>query len=80
MDKIIPIPSLMELCMDCGKRKAEYLCDMPSNPKFFHTIQNGRRKLEIIRTCDRQICQRCAIEIAQNRHCCKKCASKIRGD
>ena len=63
---IVPQISMYELCMDCMKEKAEYLCDMPSDTAFIHRFVNGYRKLEIASTCDRQICRRCAIEITTN--------------
>lgn len=69
--------SMFELCEDCMKSKAEYLCDMPSSPTFYHVYVNGYRRLKVINTCDRQICKNCAIEIVPNRHCCKQCAETI---
>lgn len=72
-----PKPSWEELCQDCMQRKAEFLCDMPSEPTYMHIFVNGYRKLEITDTCDRQICKKCAIEIVKNRHCCKRCAERI---
>lgn len=73
-----PKPKWTELCQDCMQEEAEFLCDMPSTPTFMHIFVNGYRKLEITDTCDRQICKKCAIEIVHNRHCCKRCAERIK--
>ena len=49
-----------ELCAICGQRRARFLCD-------FHVP--GKRKGQH-RTCDRPLCDKCAVETGPNTHQC----------
>lgn len=84
MGEVVEIPQY-EICTICRKRKAEYLCDMPTGrAKMLHLKKpNGVTDYEnsfkwYTITCDRAICKECAIEIGNDIHFCKKCMKKIK--
>lgn len=72
-------------CNICRKRKATLLCDMPvmiyknmhwknqdGTTDYVNSFKQGTF------TCDRQICEKCAIEVNSGIHFCKICYSKLK--
>lgn len=73
-----------ERCQICGKRKAEFLCDMPKGrTKILHiknpdgTTDYKNSFKSYIRTCDKRICDKCAVDLGNDVHFCKYCMEKI---
>lgn len=81
---IYSIISPEERCQICGKRKAEFLCDMPkAKTKMLH-IKNSdgttdyKNSFKIyMRTCDKKICDKCAVDLGNDIHFCKNCMNNI---
>ena len=74
-----------ERCDICRKRKAKYLCDMPTfRSKTLHIKkENGVTDYENsfkwhTHTCDKKICEECAVGLGGDIHFCKDCFEKIR--
>lgn len=81
-----------EKCSICGRGQGTILCDMPiGTVKNLHiskieklpdgscvrvTDYNNSFK-ETTLTCDRIVCEKCAIEISSNIHFCRNCFEKI---
>lgn len=72
-------------CSICHKRQAKLLCDMPiSRTKNLHLkLPNGLTDYEnsfkeYTSTCDRAICEKCAVEVGDGLHFCKKCISELK--
>lgn len=85
MSKITKILPANERCNICRKKKAEFLCDMPTGRMRTLHIKNedGTTDYEnsfkwITVTCDKNICRNCSIEIAGDIHFCKKCVEKLK--
>ena len=73
-----------ERCQICGKRKAELLCDMPKgrakmlhikNPDLTTDYKNSFKSY--MRTCDKRICDKCAVDLGNDIHFCKGCMNNI---
>lgn len=69
-------------CNICRKRQATVLCDMPVGiAKNLHVrmkggitdYENSFKSYTV--TCDRQVCEKCAIVVNSNFHFCKRCCS-----
>lgn len=81
IDTIIPSE---ERCEICGKRKAEFLCDMPKRKvKMLHiknpdgTTDYKNSFKSYMCTCDKRICSKCALDLGNNVHFCKNCVKQI---
>lgn len=79
------ILNMEERCDICRKKKAEFLCDMPTfRSKMLHLKkENGVTDYEnsfkwTTHTCDRKICRECAVEVGGDIHFCKCCMDKLR--
>jgi len=65
-------------CSICCKRPAKYLCDMPIGIiKHMHLTKDNSFK-EYTITCDKPICEKCAIEVNRGIHFCKRCFEKLK--
>ena len=53
------------ICMECGKRKAKYLCDYITG-KFFDLY--GKGKIETS-TCDKLLCEECTNKLNGKDYC-----------
>ena len=85
MGKVIEVGEFKR-CIICKKRQATLLCDMPvGRIKNMHfKLPNGLTDYEnsfkeYTNTCDREICEKCAIEVNSGIHFCKICLSKLKG-
>lgn len=85
MDKIKEILSSEQRCSICHKRKAEYLCDMPTaRVKLLHIKrENGVTDYAnsfkwTTLTCDRKVCKECTVEVGADIHFCKRCIKKLK--
>lgn len=84
MEKIINFDD-SQICVICRKKKAEFLCDMPTNrmqPLHLHK-ENGVTDYEnsfkwFTVTCDNPICKECAIEVGNDIHFCIGCADRFK--
>ena len=72
------------MCSICGKRMATKLCDAPIGRSRFvgnPPIRNGVPQLQVpmewVITCDRAVCDRCAIEIIPGIDFCRVCMRRI---
>lgn len=72
-------------CNICRKRQAIVLCDMPvGTAKTLHVrMKNGMTDYEdsfkkYTITCDRQVCEKCAVVVDSNFHFCKRCYLKLK--
>ena len=81
---IYSIISPEERCQICGKRKAEFLCDMPKGrAKMLHiknpdgTTDYKNSFKSYTRTCDKRICDKCAVYLGNDIHFCKGCMKNI---
>ncbi len=68
----IPVKSITKqlelgLCMECGKRKAKYLCDYITGKTF---DLYGKGKIEPS-TCDKYLCEKCTNKL-NGKDCCKE--------
>lgn len=61
------------MCVFCQKREATLLCDFPTG--VFATSLDFKTHRT---TCDRPICERCAIHIADDTDFCPKCIEDLR--
>ena len=66
----IPIKSIamqleLGICMQCGKRKAKYLCDYITG-KTFDLHGKGQIKKS---TCDKYLCEKCTNKLNQRDYC-----------
>lgn len=92
MGEVIKVDNF-QLCSICRKRQAKFLCDMPiGKTKTLHIT--NRVKLpdgaytrvtdfeksfkEYTITCDRVVCERCAIKVSEDIHFCKICKEKLK--
>jgi uncharacterized protein (DUF2147 family) len=53
------------ICMECGKRKAKYLCDYVVGKSF---DLYGKGKIEIS-TCDKLLCEKCTNKLNTKDYC-----------
>ena len=53
------------ICMECGKRKAKYLCDYITGKSF---DLYGKGKIEIS-TCDKLLCEECTNKLNGKDYC-----------
>lgn len=81
---IEPIIPSEERCEICRKKKAEFLCDMPKGrTKILHiknpdgTTDYKNSFKNYMRTCDKRICDKCAVDLGNDVHFCKDCMEKI---
>lgn len=81
---IYSIISPEERCQICGKRKAEFLCDMPKvKAKMLHiknpdgTTDYKNSFKSYMHTCDKRICDKCAVDLGNGIHFCKGCMKNI---
>ncbi|WP_409229177.1 hypothetical protein [Gudongella sp. SC589] len=72
-------------CDICKRRQATLLCDMPImiNKSLHRKKPDGTTDYEnsfkeYTQTCDREICEKCAIEVNSGIHFCKICYSKLK--
>lgn len=65
----------MEACQICGKRLAEYACDMPKFRTFTRHRETCTSHTVI---CDRHICKRCSLTNGNDVHICKICAKELK--
>jgi hypothetical protein len=84
MRKVIEVGEFIP-CSICKKRQATLLCDMPMGKiKNLHIkLPNGLTDYEnsykeYMDTCDREICDKCAVEVNPGVHFCKICMSKLK--
>ena len=66
----IPVKSLTKqlelgICMECGKRKAKYLCDYITG-KTFDLYGKGQIKES---TCDKYLCEKCTNKLNKRDYC-----------
>ena len=66
----IPVKSLTKqlelgLCMECGKRKAKYLCDYITGQSF-DLYGKGQIKES---TCDKLLCEKCTNKLNKRDYC-----------
>ena len=66
----IPIKSItmqlgLGICMQCGKRKAKYLCDYITG-KTFDLHGKGQIKKS---TCDKYLCEKCTNKLNKRDYC-----------
>lgn len=73
-------------CSICHKRQATLLCDMPLGlEKTMHMrLENGLTDYEnsfkeFTITCDKPICEKCAVEVNPEIHFCKSCIEGMKG-
>ena len=67
-------------CTICGKKEAVFLCDFPGNNILFDfpdTETGEKIPIQQQSTCDRGICEDCAVEVGVDRHFCKACAMRF---
>lgn len=75
----------IKTCNVCHKRIATKQCDMPVRIiKNFHIKINGMTDTnlsfkEYTATCDKYVCDECAVEVGNGIHFCKTCMKKLRG-
>lgn len=62
-----------ERCVFCRKRKATLLCDFITG-SIWTSIDFNR----VPQTCDRQMCEKCAIEMNEEYHFCPKCVEVVK--
>lgn len=81
---IEPIIPSEERCEICRKKKAEFLCDMPKGrAKMLHiknpdgTTDYKNSFKSYMRTCDKRICSKCALDLGNDVHFCKNCVKQI---
>lgn len=81
---IEPIIPSEERCEICRKKKAEFLCDMPKGrAKMLHiknpdgTTDYKNSFKSYMRTCDKRICDKCAVYLGNDIHFCKNCVKQI---
>ena len=55
------------ICMECGKRKAKYLCDYITG-KSFDLYGKGRIETS---TCDKYLCEKCTNKLNKKDYCKK---------
>ena len=55
------------ICMECGKRKAKYLCDYITGKSF---DLYGKGKIEIS-TCEKYLCEKCNNKLNKRDYCKK---------
>ncbi len=55
----------LEICMECGKRKAKYLCDYITGKSF---DLYGKGKIETL-TCDKLLCEKCTNKLNSKDYC-----------
>ena len=84
MGNVIEVGEI-KICSICHKRQAKYLCDMPvGRIKTSHLKKsNGVTDYEnsfkwSTYTCDREICEECAISLGNDIHFCKECMERIK--
>lgn len=84
MGEVIEVGKFIS-CNICRKRKATLLCDMPiGRSQTMHvrnldgTTDSENSFKEYTQTCDREICEKCAIEVNNGIHFCKTCYSKLK--
>jgi len=65
----------VEACKICGKRLAEYACDMP---KFRSITRIHNEVIVDTHVCDRHICKQCALSNGNDIHICKICAKELK--
>ena len=63
------------ICMECGKRKAKYLCDYIVG-KTFDLYGKGIIKTS---TCDKYLCEKCTHKV-NNKDYCSDCIKKIKNE
>lgn len=79
MGDVIEVGKLIK-CSICGKRQATFLCDMPiGRIKNLHIKNDNKNSFKgWTVTCDRAVCEKCAIEVNSGIHFCKHCLSKLK--
>lgn len=75
----------IKVCRICKKKQAKFLCDMPNGRfKNMHIKkENGITDYENsfkweTSTCDVEVCEKCAIEIGNDIHFCKRCIERLK--
>ena len=73
------VPDTKELCKVCHKRKATRQCDCPKGhiQDVGHSL-NGGAPREWIITCDRLMCDECAVHIVGDIDFCPMCVQLIK--
>jgi hypothetical protein len=84
---IIEIGKLNEtetVCTLCKIRKATVLCDFPESRSHFaghppkvNGAVNLKEPMSWTNTCDRPMCEKCAIKMDNEIHICTSCCAKL---
>ena len=84
---IIKLEQLKEgdmLCVECKTRVATLQCDFPvarghfcGHPPKVNGVVDLKEPMAWTYTCDRPMCEKCAIDMDKGIHICTKCCTKL---